>query len=554
MRFGSVDMFIELGDWGFRMGRLIANEGFLKALLTYGSYGSYEFFCPDVYHMERFSKKVKDLIKDPQLLNRVKSSLQIALSEAIQLNKYDVFHLGDFTYFMPYLVDMRNRYAKDPFPITGVTHSLDAIYMNLRYLELVVAGLRPYDGIICTSHSAEQTVQKGLARVTEQLSVQAGISLKAESKLKQIPLGIDELYFIESDKSLARKYFNIPEDMIVALSVGRLSIRKKADWSPVLELLARMYASEKISKLIFLIAGGAKESEISLMESMISKLGLEEKVLLFPNFPSDVKTRLDKAADFYISIVDNFQETFGLNILEAMASGLPVISSDFSGYRDLVINEKNGFLIPTIWSEELPEFIKENLGIIDPSIARLYLSQTVAFDLEELQRRIVALYDNENLRTNMGLASMKRAKGYRWEKVIHSYEEFWTNLSQEAKNSKPKDFKKQMDILLGDFEKTFSHYPSRLIDNNSVVALTDVGRNALNGGGDFIKYEDISACLFPDLETFILNSLSEEKHPVAFVEQQAMDILLATKGQTRFHLLWFLKHGALKLESSPGKI
>ena len=119
MRFGSVDMFMELGDWGFRMGRPIANEGFLKALLTYGSYDSYEFFCPDVHHMERFFEKAKDMLGDPHLISRVRPSLQVALSEAIKSDRYDIFHLGDFTYFMPYLIGIRNLYAKSHFLSQG---------------------------------------------------------------------------------------------------------------------------------------------------------------------------------------------------------------------------------------------------------------------------------------------------------------------------------------------------------------------------------------------------------------------------------------------------
>ena len=161
MNFASIDMFMDFGDWDFQIGRPVANEGFLKALLTYGTYDTYEFFCPDIYHLEKFTERMAVLIEDQQLLKRIKPSLQIALSESIKDEEYDVFHLGDFTYFMPYLVDMRNRYSRSPFPITGITHSLDAIYMNLRYLQLSIAGLQPYDGIICTSKCAEKTVRNG---------------------------------------------------------------------------------------------------------------------------------------------------------------------------------------------------------------------------------------------------------------------------------------------------------------------------------------------------------------------------------------------------------
>ena len=56
------------------------------------------------------------------------------------------------------------------------------------------------------------------------------------------------------------------------------------------------------------------------------------------------------AADLAISLVDNSQETFGLAVAEAMASGLPVVASDWSGYRDLVRDGVDGFLIPSAWA------------------------------------------------------------------------------------------------------------------------------------------------------------------------------------------------------------
>ena len=54
-----------------------------------------------------------------------------------------------------------------------------------------------------------------------------------------------------------------------------------------------------------------------------------------------------RAADLVVSLVDNIQETFGLVIVEAMTSGLPVVASNWDGYRDLVEDGQTGFLVPT---------------------------------------------------------------------------------------------------------------------------------------------------------------------------------------------------------------
>jgi glycosyltransferase involved in cell wall biosynthesis len=44
---------------------------------------------------------------------------------------------------------------------------------------------------------------------------------------------------------------------------------------------------------------------------------------------------------------DNIQETFGLTPVEAMACGLPVVISDWNGYKETVDDQREGFLIPT---------------------------------------------------------------------------------------------------------------------------------------------------------------------------------------------------------------
>ena len=548
MRFGSVDLFMDFGDWGFRMGRPLANEGFLKALLTYGRFDAYHFFCPDLNHGERFRKRLEQLVPDAWLRERVQTSLQVALAETLREQDFDVFHQGDFTYYMPYLIGLRNRLARVPFPVTGVTHSIDGIFTNSRYLELLLAGLAPYDGIVCTSPSAQRVVEKGLNWVGKQLRERTGVAFHTHVRLGLIPLGIDDSFFQEEDRKEARAFFHFPPDAVVALSVGRISLRHKADWAPVLELMAQMESRKELRNLVLIIAGGGQASDTSLLESMIGQMGMQKKVFLFPNFQPDVKRKLYRAADFYLSIIDNFQETFGLSILEAMASGLPVAISDFSGYRDFITEGREGFLLPTIWTDRLPEFLGDNLGILDPSMVRLYLSQMVAVDLEKLRSSILWLGGDPNLRSRMGAAAKSRALSYRWSSIIPRYEDFWGQLKEEARQYSLNPVEPP-DILVGDFSHTFSHYPSRRLSPRDVISLTDSRREEVRSPASLIRYEDIQVCIFPDLENFLLESLLQQPRSVANLRELGERSLDAKRGQVDFHLLWLLKHGVLKIET-----
>ena len=548
MRFGSVDLFMEFGDWKPRMGRPSANVGFLKALLTFGRYDTYNFFCPDLHNLKIFRERLPELIPDPKLQERVQITLQVALAEIVREQEFEVFHLGDFTYSMPQLIALRNRLARVPFPVTGMTHSIDPIFMNSRYLELILAGPAPYDGIVCSSPGAQEAVEKGLGWVGKHLREMTGVGFPTHLRLELIPVGIEEPLFQGENRREARAYFRFPPDAVVVLSVGRISLRHKADWAPALELFARMESQRELGKIILIIAGGGQSSDVSLLESMVNQMGLGKRVLLFPNFAPEIKQKLYQASDFYLSIIDNFQETFGLTVLEAMASGLPVVISDFSGYRDFISHGREGFLIPTTWAESMPEFLKENMGILDPSMARLYLSQMVAVDLEKLKSAILRLAKDERLRSRMGGAAKSKALTYRWSNVIPAYERFWGELKEESRHYALNPIEPP-NILAGDFSSTFSHYPSRRLSGKEEIRLTDYGTQILKDSAKPIRYEDVQVCLFPDLEKLLLNSLLEQPRSVANLREMSRKSLEATKGQVDFILLWLLKHGAVKIES-----
>ena len=53
------------------------------------------------------------------------------------------------------------------------------------------------------------------------------------------------------------------------------------------------------------------------------------------------------AADVFTSFSDNIQETFGLTPVEAMASGLPVVVSDWNGYKVRVRDGIDGYRVST---------------------------------------------------------------------------------------------------------------------------------------------------------------------------------------------------------------
>lgn len=111
-----------------------------------------------------------------------------------------------------------------------------------------------------------------------------------------------------------------------------------------------------------MLSGAGKKEDIRLVTELCGSVGLGSQVTIEANVSQERKDLLYSASDVFCSLVDNYQETFGLTLLEAMSHGLPVIASDFNGYRELVQPGITGFLVPTYASPD-PEPWESLAGI-----------------------------------------------------------------------------------------------------------------------------------------------------------------------------------------------
>lgn len=99
------------------------------------------------------------------------------------------------------------------------------------------------------------------------------------------------------------------------------------------------------------IVGDGPEKE--KLRAEIKRLGLESKIQLLGKI--DKPKKILKTWDLFV--LPSLSETFGLVILEAFESGVPVIASNVGGLPELVQNEKTGLLVPPADSEKLAKAI-----------------------------------------------------------------------------------------------------------------------------------------------------------------------------------------------------
>jgi hypothetical protein len=167
-----------------------------------------------------------------------------------------------------------------------------------------------------------------------------------------------------------------------------------------------------------------------------------------------MKRRLLAAADLFISPADGIRETFGLSLLEAMAAGLPVVVTDWSGYRDIVEDGGNGFLIPTAWQHltNAPERMAA-LGWAHDEV----LASATFYDTEAMYKALSLLIKDRELRSRFGRRSREIVLSkYSWEVVVRGYDRLFEEQLNAASKSTPRTAYPFVQDL-------FKGYPSSIV-------------------------------------------------------------------------------------------
>ncbi|MFN3422105.1 MAG: glycosyltransferase family 4 protein [Armatimonadota bacterium] len=163
---------------------------------------------------------------------------------------------------------------------------------------------------------------------------------------------IDTKFFEPTDEAREqmREHLGIKNDEFVIAAVGRLV--KGKGYDVLLRALSQLPPS---NRPLLLLAGDGSERQ--QLEKLSTELGISEQVR-FLGFQTDVRPIL-WAADVFVHVPTNFPEGTPNAILEAMASGLPVIASKVGGIPEVVRDNETGLIVPPNDREALAEAIKK---------------------------------------------------------------------------------------------------------------------------------------------------------------------------------------------------
>ncbi len=169
--------------------------------------------------------------------------------------------------------------------------------------------------------------------------------------------GIDTGKFRRIDRQRAREQLGLPADAPVLISVGALVERK--GFHRVMECLPAL--RQRYPGLRYLVVGGASPEGDwrAVLHQRVTDLGLQDCVTFLGALAPDALSVPLSAADVFVLATRN--EGWANVFLEAMACGLPVVTTDVGGNAEVVANPGLGMLVPFGDSEQLAQAMAQAL-------------------------------------------------------------------------------------------------------------------------------------------------------------------------------------------------
>lgn len=259
-------------------------------------------------------------------------------------------------------------------------------------------------------------------------------------------------------------------------------------------------------------------------------------------------------ADIFCSLSDNIQETFGITPIEAMATGLPVVVSDWDGYKDTVRHGIDGFRVPTITPHSglgVDLAFRHAVEIDSYDMYCGHSSSLIAVNIEAAVHYLVMLLKSPELRTKMGEAGKSRAvTTYDWSIINSQYETLWRNQIEIKRTFSDVDSITQLTWSKGmDPFHSFKSYPTMTLKFDTKISLLMQKDISISMLKDYLKLGlvNYASYVVPTLEELIslVNAASTFPQTVSVVLDS---IEIERKAISMRALLFLLKINILKVD------
>ncbi|MDP3854196.1 glycosyltransferase family 4 protein [Phenylobacterium sp.] len=404
-------------------GKDVANLDLYRALVAHGGFEAVDILTLVQVELDQVT---------PALTQGRPTTTRLAVDSVLNTDR--MVAAGALLRGQPDLADlawMRRRTAGDrAFSLLGLIHTIapPASRMNLALNQ--VAPIQPWDALICTSPAVQAALTEMFETWGDYLGDRFGDSGRlAIPKLPLVPLGVDGARFAgladrPDVRARVRGELGLSDDDILVIWVGRLSFFEKAFPQPMFAAVEE--AAQATGKRVHFAMVGWFPDEPRhrpLYEKAAQAYAPSVITHLLDGNDPEVVGGAWAGADIFLSLVDNIQETFGITPIEAMAAGLPVVVSDWDGYRYTVRDGQEGFLIPTLGApgggQGLGMAARHAMGMDTYQSYVGSVAQHTAVHVGAAARALSALIADPELRKTMGAAGRERIRTtFDWPVVV----------------------------------------------------------------------------------------------------------------------------------------
>lgn len=228
----------------------------------------------------------------------------------------------------------------------------------------VTITLRGTEPRMSEARNLRPRLRAALRRATRIFSVAASLSRLAErlgadpARLRVVANGVDTTMFRPVERDAARAELGLAPDARVMITVGTLVERK--GYHRVLALMPELL--KEFPDLHYLVVGGAgpEGDWEAQLRRQVRDSGLDARVHFLGHRPKAQLSTALSAADVFVLSTRN--EGWANVFLEAMACGLPVVTTDVGGNREVVCRADLGTVVPFGDADAMREALRDALG------------------------------------------------------------------------------------------------------------------------------------------------------------------------------------------------
>jgi D-inositol-3-phosphate glycosyltransferase len=457
-------------------GKDVANIGLYRSVTRYGGYQPLTIVANGV-----LSDQALAATFDP---DGVATS---RLTGAHVLNQRAVAQSGALLHGFPRLRDLawlRRRHVGDAaYSLIGMVHTLAPPVLRDEMAAHALAPLQPWDALICTSPAVQAALVQMFAEQGEYLAQRFGATRNVRPHLPLLPLGVDGGHFANladrpDVRARRRAEMGIAEGDIVILWVGRLSYFEKA--FPQAMFQAAQKAVEATGATVHYVQAGwfpGADKDAALYDEAAKAYAPNVRVHVADGNNQDRLGELWAVADIFISLVDNIQETFGITPVEAMAAGLPVVVSDWDGYRFTVQDGEQGFLVPTLGGPL--DGIGARMAQSHIMLLEAYqtyvgaFAQHTAVHIGKAAQALTSLIQSPELRRRMGATGRQRVKAmFDWPVIAKGLDTLVDELAVRRDEGRASAHPAGgLQPSKGDPFRDFAGFPSQVLGDDTALAV-----------------------------------------------------------------------------------